>query len=106
MVNEYDPQHFSSTFEITVGSQLWSFLNEQKIVALMIDASDAGRPAVERIQDQLIQEFGNSVRENRIKQMIGHMVKQVLEPRGYVEARNGVRIDGRLFLEGTTYRRR
>lgn len=40
-------------------------------------------PAVEGIEDDLIAEFDNTVRQNRVKQTIGHMVRQIMEHQGY-----------------------
>jgi hypothetical protein len=51
--------------------------------------------------------FGDEVRADRIKQCIGNMIRQVMEPRGYRIDRQNVRIPanrGNMFTSATRYK--
>ena len=71
----------------------------------METATYLSRPAVEPLSPYLVKRFGDQVREDRIKQMTGHMVRQVIESRAYRVDRNNVRINraGNIFVSGTRY---
>lgn len=75
-------------------SCLWVFLNEDETRIRMCTASDLGRPAVEAIEEQLLERFGAKVLEDRVKQMIGHMTRQAMEQDGYVVDAQNVKITG------------
>jgi len=68
-------------------------------------ASYLRRPAVEALSPHLLARFGTLIRSNTMKQMIGHMVRQVLEGRGYRLDRNNVRIrrPDNIFFSGSAY---
>jgi hypothetical protein len=52
----------------------------------------------------LLQEFGTAIAQDRVKQMIGHMVGQIMSALGYIPAQDGVRITSpNLFTRGTRY---
>lgn len=101
----YYPEHFSSTYEKGGGPDLWEFLNSPDNVVRMETATYLSRPAVEPLSPKLFERFGEHVQADRIKQMIGHMVRQIMEGRGYHIDRNGVRItrSGNIFTRGTRY---
>ena len=103
---KYEPRNFSDLFALPMGGELWSYLQRPALILAMEVATKLHRPAVEAIGEDLIREFGDSVRERRIKQMIGHMVRQLLESRGYAldAQRVLVRFD-ELFSTGSRYRR-
>jgi hypothetical protein len=65
-----------------------------------------GRPAVEALSGPLVAEFGREIAQQSIKQMIGHMVRQVMEALDYEVDRHHVRINRPgLFATGKTFRR-
>lgn len=105
---DYIPKNFGDLFGTGLGKALWAFMNEHDTLIRMETATYLGRPAVEPLGPLLLNEFGDKVREHRVKQMIGHMVRQVVEARGYIVDRQGVRItrSGNLFTSGTRYVRR
>src|SRR5882724_11495172 len=80
---KYDPKNFSDLFATALGANLWKHLQRPTTILEMRVATKLRRPAVEAIGDGLVEEFGDHVRENRFKQMIGHMVRQLLESEGY-----------------------
>lgn len=101
----YQAARFSSTFEEQNGSKIWSFLNRTENIIRMETATYLERPAAEALSPHLLHEFGPSIKEHRLKQMVGHMVRQVLEHRGYRVDRNNVRItrEGNIFASATRY---
>ncbi len=101
----YRPDKFANTFKNEAGQALWDFLNEPDNVLRMVTASYLGRPAVEPLSPALLQRFGPSIKRVRLKQMIGHMVRQVLEARGYRLDRSTVKITrvGNMFASGSRY---
>jgi len=65
------------------GDRLWSFLNEPEIVYRMKEASDREEPAAGAIGQRLHEAFGDPIKEDRIKQFIGYLIRQVMEDNGY-----------------------
>lgn len=49
--------------------------------------------------------FGEEVLTDRLKQMVGHMVRQILESRGWVLGQSEVKVSGVPFIKATRYRR-
>ena len=105
-MSDYDPGPFASLYASEIGQRLWDFLNLPENITRLETASELSRPAVADIGEQLLEEFGEDVREDRVKQMIGHMVRQILERRGWVHNQHGVQVQSVLFTEASSYRRR
>ncbi|MRR56261.1 hypothetical protein FDZ74_03405 [bacterium] len=100
----YDSGIFQKLFATALGEKLWLFLNEAQNVTKMETATTLGKPAVEPLSSELLAHFGEVVREKRIKQMIGHMVKQIMFAKGYIiHTQNSSVSTGGLFSKGTTY---
>lgn len=103
---EYEPQNFRDLAHTDLGSAIWAFLKRPDTLIRMETATVLERAAVEPIATGLVAEFGDQVRDERTKQMIGHMTRQVMEALGYELDRTGLRITRpSLFTSGTTYRR-
>lgn len=103
----YEAVRFSDLAETTLGQELWEFLNEHDNLIRMDTACELGRPAVEALATRLVERFGDQVRENRIKQMIGHMARQIMESRGFALYTQGVKVrTGDLFSTASRYQRR
>ena len=102
---QYDAGTFRALADTDLGRDLWQFLNLDLIVAAMETATDLGRPAVTGVEEQLLAEFREQMVDDRVKQMVGHMVRQVLEARGYEIERRDVFIGSALFSKGTRYSR-
>lgn len=106
MAIEYKAGHFSDIASVSLGLELWAFLNTPESKIRMEVATFLGRPAVEALAPSLLEAFGDEVRGDRVKQMIGSMVRQVIESDGYNIDRQSVLIpEGRrvLFTSGTRY---
>ncbi len=103
----YDPGRFADVADTPLGRRLWKFLLEPENVLRLEVASELRHPAVEGIAERLLERFGDDVRPDRVKQLVGHMVRQVLESRGFVlDAQNlRTRFGAGLFGRASRYRR-
>ena len=70
---------------------IFEFLSREYVLTQLIDASEAGRPALTPVVDNvehffmdLSKEHINTLDDNFTKQAVGLMVKTILEPFGYV----------------------
>ena len=103
----FDAGVFANTYKTKTGQSIWAFLNESRTILQMKTATALGRPAVEGIEEPLLGEFGKEVLEDRTKQMIGKMVRQIMERTGYVIDQQNVKIaNGAPFSRATRYKRK
>lgn len=102
---KYRPQNFRDLAETELGKELWSYLKQHDNQIRMETATLLERAAVEPLAAGLVAEFGEYIADDRVKQMIGHMVRQIMEALGYDTDRSALRITRpSLFTSGTTYR--
>lgn len=101
----YKPDRFGSTFDNEGGDAIWAFLNENDNKIRMETATYLSRPALEPLSPKLLEKFGEAITEDRVKQMIGHMVRQIMEHLGYRLDQNDVRItrEGNMFTRASRY---
>lgn len=105
---DYNSKNFSDLYDTERGREIWDFMRRPDNLVRMETASFLKRPAVEPLSPGLLEEFGPEMREDRFKQMIGHMARQVMEAIGYEieQPRRSVRITREnLFSSGARYRR-
>jgi hypothetical protein len=101
----YSPQNFSDLATTEFGGALWDFLKQRDNLIRMETATILERAAVEPLAGPLVEEFGDQAGDDRTKQMIGHMVRQIMEELGYEIDRTGLRITRpSLFTSGASYR--
>ena len=101
----YQPGHFNIKSYI-VERAIWKTVIRPENVIRMEAVTAVGRPAVEALSEPLVSEFGREVAQPSIKQMVGHMVRQVMEAVEYKVYRQRVRITRPgLFATGMTFRR-
>lgn len=105
MLAPYRPDHFAKTYKTQDGPSIWRWLHEPDVLQVMEVASYLRRPAVEALSPYLVAQFGAHMRSHTIKQMVGHMVRQVLEQRGYRLDRSNIRIrrPDNIFFSGSAY---
>jgi len=104
MIN--DAWKFTKLAESKLGVELWEFLTQHDNIIRMETASDLSKPAVKALTRHLLEKFGDQVRGFRVKQMIGHMIRQIMECHNYdLEQRNVLVNDG-LFNKATRYKLR
>ena len=103
----YEPGVFAALANTDFGKQLWVWLQSDENVVRMKTATALGRPAVEGVEEELLREYEDEVRADRTKQMIGHMVRQIMERLGYVIDAQNVKVNnGGLFSRATRYKLR
>ena len=110
---KYEAWKFIKLAESEFGKELWKFLNLPETFIRMETATRLKRPAVEGIAEELKIQFHQDLNNLdkseflRVKQMIGHMVKQVMNSRKYDVYMKNVRvISTDLFTKGTRYIKR
>ena len=101
----YDSGRYGSTFENENGSDIWEFLTSDESIVRMETATYLSRPAIEPMSPLLIEKFGSEIATDRIKQMMGHMVRQIMEQRGYRLQQGNVKINSRdnIFSRASRY---
>jgi hypothetical protein len=106
VIKPYRPEHFKDVAETDLGQRLWVFLNEPESVLRMVTASELDRPAVEAVAPYLEEQFGpDAIAPDRVKQTIGHMIRQILEEQGLQVDAQGLRVRaGTVFSKATRYR--
>lgn len=103
---DFDAGMFSQIARTPTGLALWSFLNEKSSLIRFESATDMKRPALEPMQKHLLDKFGDEIRGDRWKQMMGRMTRQIMERHGYSLDQTGVRIHtGELFTSAARYTR-
>ncbi len=102
----YQAENFSSLFRASFSPDLWEYLQRRETIIALEIATKLRKPAVEAIGDDLIRAFGTVVQQRRVKQMIGHMIRQIMESRGFIvdAQRVPTRFD-KLFSSGSRYKR-
>ena len=104
---DFDAGSFSDLAETSTGKALWQFLNSEKVLACLDTTTYLQKPAIEGLQPHLLAKFGDEIRPNRWKQMMGRMVRQIMESRGYQLDQTGVRIRvGDLFTSFARYKKK
>ncbi|NVD46128.1 hypothetical protein [Qipengyuania atrilutea] len=102
---EYRPGKFSKDFATAEGKKLWEVLNRDANIARMETATDLGQPALKPLEDILLIEIGEPITDDRMKQMAGHMVRQIMESRGFVHDADGIKLASAPFYKASRYRR-
>ncbi|KXJ32921.1 hypothetical protein [Pseudomonas sp. HUK17] len=82
-MKDFDAGSFSDVANTPLASALWQFLHRDTSIACLETTTYLKRPAIEGLQPHLLAEFGDEIKADRVKQMTGRMVKQVMESRGY-----------------------
>ena len=104
----FDAGSFTDLAGTELGIRLWEFINERESVVRMETATYLSRPALEALQPALIERFGSEVNNehnDRVKQMLGRMARQVMEHYGYELDQKNVTLRRReLFLKAALYR--
>ena len=88
----YQAGRYNTTFSDEGGEEIWDLLTQHENIVRMDTATYLSRPAIEPLSPVLLEHFGDHVRRDRIKQMMGHMVRQIMENRGYVLEQSNVKI--------------
>lgn len=103
---QYKPGHFENDYQTALGQELWDWLHGPFNLHRMETASFLERPVVEALAPWLLEKFGEPIKADRVKQMTGSMVRQIMESRGYQLDRQHVPIPVRrriVFSSGSRY---
>lgn len=87
----YNPKSFKDIFESVLGQQIWNYLNSKEGKDRMELTTQLGHPAAEGIGDKLLEQFGEQVKEDRVKQATGHMIRHIMEELGYQHVQRSVK---------------
>ena len=99
-------QKFGDVWSV-ITEALWRFIQRPDNIIRMETAVQLGRAPVEALSAILVTEFGTGVANDRVKQLIGHLIRHVMEACGYSIERKSLRITRTcLFASGARYRRR
>lgn len=102
----FDAGSFADLADTEMGLAIWEFLNADEIFIRMETATYLRRPALEGLQPQLLAQFGDKIKNDRCKQMMGRMTRQIMEGHGYSLDMPGVRITGgELFSSAARYKK-
>ena len=97
---------FSDIATTRTGTALWKFLNEEPTIIRLETATYLKRPALEALQPILLEKFGDEIRSDRWKQMIGRMTRQVMQHHGYALDQAGARTRVKeLFTSAARYKK-
>nr|MBK7067912.1 hypothetical protein [Deltaproteobacteria bacterium] len=107
MATNYEPGRFSDMANTPFGDELWKLLTARDNVVRMETATELDHPAVDGVAHVLLDRFGARLRDDRTRQFIGHMVRQVMEAQGYefVGSNYKSRTRSGLFTKGSRYQR-
>jgi hypothetical protein len=101
---EYRAEKFKDIAETKIGRDIWEFLNTGGNVIRMETAVELGKTPAEALAKVLVERFGDDVRHDRIKQAIGHMIRQVMENHGYQLSTQNRKVgNSRLFTKASSY---
>jgi hypothetical protein len=102
----YDPKNFSDLYKAG-GGAIWDFMRRYDNVIRMETATFLDRAAVEPLGPFLLEEFGMHVNQDRYRQMIGHMARQIMEELGYELDRSSLRLTRiNMFTTASSYRQK
>lgn len=102
----YEPQNFQELYMSELGKAVVEFMTHPVNVLRMQVATDLERVAVEPLGKWLALEFGEEAADDRFKQFVGHIARQVMEHIGYQHDRKSLQITRpNLFASGSGYRK-
>ena len=102
----YSPDKFAKEYATPEGHKLWGVLTDPANIARMETASDLGQPALKPLEDILLHEIGEAITDDRMKQMAGHMVRQIMDANGFDHDVDGIKLASAPFYKASRYRRR
>ena len=101
---DYQPGKFSDKWREPLGKALWAFLNLPENRIRMETAVELRKPPAEALAKVLVERFGEEMRDHRIRQMAGHMMRQIMEGMGYQLQTQSRKVGNRrLFTRAATY---
>ena len=104
-IPSYRPDKFADVYQRYDGARVWGWLHSPDILIRLETACALRRPAVEALSIPLKTAFPDLVDTLKFRQLVGHMVRQVLEEQGYGLKRANVRTrqKGCVYGYGSVY---
>ena len=106
---DFNPGSFTDVYDPTPAPDkaIWEWLWRPDNIVRMETASYLDKVAVAPLQPGLLADFDPTfIRQDRIKQMVGRMVRQIMEHHGYEWAGKDFKVaQGDLFTTGSKYRK-
>jgi len=110
----FSTNSFRKLYETQEGQKIWEFLNEPMAIERMKTASDLGKPAILGVEKNLLEnsfiqektliDEKDTKQFHRLKQMLGAMVRQVMEANGYKLTCNNVKTTNSVvFVSASRY---
>jgi hypothetical protein len=107
------PSNFDKYFNTPLGRKIYEFLKMEEVVKRMSYFVDARVTPVEGIDEEIDIKFGKDLRKlNRIefdkfKQMIGKIIRSILEAHGYEHYGYGYKVrSGKIFVLASKYKKK
>jgi hypothetical protein len=102
----FDAGIYARLFETLEAQAMWRLMNAPDNVIRMTTATLLGRPALEGIEEQLLESLGGWILDDEPKKLAGRMARQVMERHGcIVDIGNVKSMNGAPFSKMTRYRR-
>lgn len=104
----YKAQGFKDIYERPIGEKIWKYLNSKEAKDRMILTTELGHPAAEGIGDKLLEQFGGEVKDDRVKQATGHMIRHIMEELGFQHDQKSVkcRMKKEVFKYASRYKKK
>jgi hypothetical protein len=107
----YIPGTFADIYSRQIGKDIWQLLNTEQVWLTLELTTYLKHPAAEGIGDIILEKFPNdfvqhSPRYHRLKQCVGHMIRQVMEANGYEMDKPKVKCHiNKVFVYAARYRK-
>lgn len=108
-MKSFEPGLFGELAHSLLAKRLWKFLNERANAERLEFASELGHAALDGVVVRLEEAFPNDLQDQRTRQMVGAMIRQILAERGWEVGNSGVKVrrgTRGLFSVATRYTRR
>ena len=103
-MHEFDASYFGDVGRTKLADQLWQSLNAEESLIRLIVASELRHTALDGVVLSLERKFGKALRDSRVRQMVGAMIKQVLAPHGWHVAEKTIKVRfGEYFTVAARY---
>jgi hypothetical protein len=102
----FDPDKFKDVYQTQDGKRAWEVLTTSDAISRMKAVSDIRKPAVLAVEELLLREFDEAFLNDRFKQMVGFMIKQIMLENGYQLDGQNKPVSGRgAFSKASRYKR-
>ncbi|WP_228068989.1 hypothetical protein [Marivivens aquimaris] len=99
----YCPENFASLYTSEPSQRIWSFLTRDDKVWRLETASQLSKPAVQGIEEQLFAEFREEILTDRVRQLVGQMVRQFQVQQDWALYQTDVKVQSVPFSKAARY---